>query len=51
MPNYKELYMKLFTAAEDAIEMLITAQRECEEAILNEETPPLRIIDLAEKKE
>ena len=50
MPDYKELYLKMFAAAEDAIETLIAAQRECEEAILKEDTP-LQIIDLPKKKE
>lgn len=49
MPDYKELYLKLFAAAEDAIEILIAAQRECEEAVLREETPELRVIELSDK--
>lgn len=31
MPDYKEMYLKLFRAAEDAISILIQAQNECEE--------------------
>lgn len=31
MPNYKELYFKLFSATEDAIQTLIAAQQACEE--------------------
>lgn len=34
-PNYKELYFKLFRAVEDAIDILITAQRDCEELYLS----------------
>ena len=31
MPDYKEMYLKLFRATEHAISCLITAQQECEE--------------------
>lgn len=31
MLSYKELYLKMFRASEQAIQILITAQRECEE--------------------
>jgi len=34
-PNYKELYFKLFRTVEDAIDILITAQRYCEELYLS----------------
>ena len=34
MEDYKKLYLKLFGAAEDAINLLIAAQRECEELYL-----------------
>ena len=37
MENYKELYLKLFGATEDAINLLIAAQRECEELYLADE--------------
>ena len=35
MDNYKEMYLKLFHATEDAINRLIKAQRECEELYLS----------------
>ena len=35
MPDYKEMYLKLFRATEDAISRLIDAQRECEELYIN----------------
>ena len=41
-PDYKELYYKLFRATEDAIQLLIRAQEECEELYLaaeDEEEP------------
>lgn len=38
MPNYKEMYVRLFNASEQAINILITAQRECEEMYMEEES-------------
>ena len=35
MPDYKEMYLKLFRATEEAISCLIAAQRECEEMYIN----------------
>ncbi len=35
MHDYKQLYLKLFGATEDAIQRLIEAQRECEEIIMS----------------
>lgn len=37
MPDYKALYHTLFHATEDAINLLIAAQRECEERYLASE--------------
>ena len=34
MPDYKELYLKMMRASEDAIRILINAQQECEELYL-----------------
>lgn len=31
MPDYKEMYLTLFRASEEAISTLIAAQRKCEE--------------------
>lgn len=31
MENYKEMYLRLFRATEEAISCLVEAQRECEE--------------------
>ena len=38
-PDYKEMYLRLMAATEDAIELLISAQRECEEMYLSAEDP------------
>lgn len=34
-PNYKEMYLKLFRASEKAINLLVSAQQECEEMYLS----------------
>lgn len=34
MPDYQEMYFKLFRATESAIDQLILAQQECEEMYL-----------------
>lgn len=36
MPDYKEMYFKLFRATEQAMNILISAQRECEEMYIGE---------------
>ena len=41
MIDYKKLYLKMVNASEDAVRILIAAQRECEELIISdEEIPP-----------
>lgn len=35
MPDYKEMYFKMVRASEDAIRLLIHAQRECEELYMS----------------
>ena len=44
MPNYKEMYLKLFRATEDAINILIKAQQECEELYINAPESGLTIL-------
>ena len=36
MPDYKELYLKMLRATEKPIQILIQAQQECEDEILQE---------------
>lgn len=43
MPDYKEMYLKLFDATEKAVEILISAQRECEELYLSSPDPELKL--------
>lgn len=37
MPDYKELYLKLFRASEEAVNRLIAVQQECEELYLSQD--------------
>ena len=37
VPDYKEMYLKLFRASEEAVDLLIAAQQECEELYISEE--------------
>lgn len=47
MPNYKEMYLKLFRASEQAINTLITAQRECEELYISQPEPNLKLLTIS----
>ena len=48
MPDYKEMYFKLFRATEKAMEILIDAQRECEEMYINAPTPEIVVFSALE---
>lgn len=37
MPDYKEMYLTLIRASEEALDILIAAQRKCEEMYLSAE--------------
>ena len=50
MPDYKELYLKLFRASEKAVNILITAQQECEELYISQPEPELKIVPLSSEK-
>ena len=43
MPDYKEMYLILFRATEQAINMLIEAQRKCEELYISEPETEQRV--------
>lgn len=47
MPDYKEMYLKIFRASEQAINILISVQRECEELYVSSPEMELRIIELS----
>lgn len=46
MPDYKEMYLKMFRASEEAINILITAQQECEELYISHPEPELKVVPL-----
>lgn len=46
MPDYKELYLKLFRASEQAIHTHMTAQRECEELYISEQNAKLNVVSI-----
>ena len=48
MANYKEMYLKMMRASEQASRILIQAQQECEEMYLSEEPPILRMVEREE---
>lgn len=48
VPDYKELYLELFRASEQAARLLLEAQARAEQQLLAADPPP---IQLAEKKE
>ncbi len=45
MPDYKELYFKLFRASNQAIELLIAAQQKCEELYCSATDPELQMLN------
>ena len=51
MPDYKEMYLTLFRASEEAINLLIAAQRTCEELYISQSEPKLMVLPLEEQKE
>ncbi len=52
MTDYKQLYLKLFSASEDAIERLAAVQRECEEMIISDnDIPPERKITVLTRED
>ena len=49
MPDYKEMYLKLFRATEAAVNTLIEAQRECEEMYLAAEATEVTVLPISPK--
>lgn len=39
MPDYKEMYLKMMRTSEDAINLLIRTQQECEEMYISGQNP------------
>lgn len=51
MPDYKEMYLTLFRASEQAIQTLIQAQQACEEMYISQSATDIKGISLlAEQK-
>ena len=46
MPDYKKMYLRLFRASEEAVNLLIAAQRKCEELYVNAPEPELKVITM-----
>ena len=51
MPDYKKMYLRLFQATGDAINLLVEAQRECEEMFLADETQQPIVLPKPDKTE
>ena len=49
MPDYKQMYGKLFRATEDAINILIAVQKECEELYISDAEPDSGLDEIAHK--
>lgn len=47
MPDYKEMYLKMFRASEEAVNILIAAQQECEELHISQPEPELKVVPLS----
>lgn len=47
MPDYKEMYLKMFRASEKALNIIITARQECEEFYIYNFLPELKIVSLS----
>lgn len=51
MPDYKEMYLKMFRACEQATNILISAQQECEELYIHQLEPELKVVSISEELE
>ena len=45
MPDYKKLYITMISETEKAINILIEAQKKCEELYITAQEPEIKIID------
>ena len=48
MADYKKMYLTLFQATENAVKILLAAQRECEELYIRGQEPELTVIRVEE---
>lgn len=49
--DYKEMYLKMMRASEEAIRILIQAQQECEEMYVSGEEPELIALGAEDERE
>ncbi|MFV0469945.1 MAG: hypothetical protein ACK5MK_13595 [Dysgonomonas sp.] len=47
MSDYKEMYLKMFRASEEAVNILITAQQECEELYISQPEPDFKVLSIS----
>ena len=50
MPDFKEIYLKIFSASEQAIRILVEAQRECEALYISLSQPEWTVVPLPTEK-
>lgn len=50
MADYKEMYLALFRATEDAVNILIDAQRKCEGSYMTSEGPKIVLLPAEDGK-
>jgi len=48
MPDYKELYLTLMQGVEKSVEILIAAQRKCEDMYISSEDPNIHIVNFTQ---
>jgi len=47
MPDYKEMYIKMFLASEKALNIIINAQKECEELYIANPPPEFKVVSFS----
>ena len=50
MADYKKMYLRLFHAVTDSIEILTKAQQDCEEIYISDEEPNLIVLPTEEEQ-
>lgn len=45
MPDYQKMYLTMFRASEEAVNLLIKAQRECEELYMSSPEPEIEVLE------
>lgn len=45
MADYRKMYLTMLKASEEAINLLIKAQQECEELYISSPEPEIRVLD------